>query len=174
MGDIKKQRKMFAKPKNIFDTERIKTENEIARKFGLKNRREIWKARSEVAKIRGRAKELISADVEEQNKFFDKLSRLGFDVKIIADVLALTEEDYLARRLQTFVHKNGLAKTPKEARQLIVHKNILVDGGIVNTPSFFVKKELENKIVLKERTKKAVEQPTEVAEAPVEEQNGKE
>jgi len=71
--------------------------------------------------------------------------------------LALTEENIFARRLQTFVFKKKLAHTIKEARQLIVHKNVLVDGKIVNIPSFVVTLDLENKISLKER--KVKEEP---------------
>ena len=47
-----------------------------------------------------------------------------------------------------------MANTVKGARQLIVHKNVLVDGNIVNIPSFIVTNDLENKIALKERNVK--------------------
>ena len=87
----------------------------------------------------------------EQQAFFDKLNKIGMDVTDISDVLALTEENLFDRRLQTFIFKKKLANTVKMARQLIVHKNILVDGAVVNIPSFVVTKNLEDKIALKER-----------------------
>jgi small subunit ribosomal protein S4 len=149
MGDIKRKRKLFSKPRKKFDSTRIKSENVIVKKFGLKNKREIWKAKSAVSRFRRRAKDLISEDAEKQQKFFEKLNKVGLKVMVISDVLALTEEDLLERRLQTFVYKKKLANSPVQARQLIVHKRVLVDGNVVNIPSFLITRELENKISLK-------------------------
>ena len=146
MGDIKKKRKLFSRPKKLFDSARIKEENVLVKKYGLKNKREIWKAKSGISRYRRRAKQLISSEPEVQKIFFDKLRKLGLKVLTISDVLALTEENLLERRLETFVFKKGLANTPKQARQLIVHKNVLVDGSVVNIPSFIVTLDLEDKI----------------------------
>ena len=121
----------------------------------MKNKREIWKAKSAISRFRKRAKQLISSEPEIQEIFFNKLGKMGIKVLTISDVLALTEENLLERRLETFVFKKGLANTPKQARQLIVHKNVLVDGSVVNIPSFIVTLDLENKILLKERKVKA-------------------
>ena len=118
--------------------------------YGLKNKREIWKAKTAVSNLRRRAKGLIGKDVKEQQIFFDKLIKRGLIVKDISDVLALTEENLFERRLQTVLFKKGMANTVKQSRQLIVHKNVLVDGSVVNIPSFIVTNELENKITLKE------------------------
>ena len=148
MGDIKRKRRAYSKPRQLFDRSRIDAENVIIKRYGLKNKREIWKAKSLVSKFRRRAKDLIASDAEEQKVFFDKLNKLGIGITNISDVLALTENDLLDRRLQTFVVKKELANTPKQARQLIVHKHVLVDGNVVNIPSFWVTSELENKIEL--------------------------
>ncbi len=150
MGDIKRKRKKYTTPKMLFDSERITSENKIIKEFGLKNKKEVWKAKSEISKIRRRAKMLIAKGKEDQKEFFEKLNRLGFKVVDISDVLALTEEDWLGRRLQTFIYKKGFANTPKQARQLIVHKKVLVDENIVNIPSFTVTVDLENKLKIKE------------------------
>ncbi|MFH0808055.1 MAG: 30S ribosomal protein S4 [archaeon] len=151
MGDIKKKRKLFSRPKKLFDRTRMDEENVLVKKYGLKNKREIWKAKTAVSKLRRQAKALISKDIVEQQKFFDKLNRAGMGVHDISDVLALTEEAVFARRLQTFIVKKKLATTVKGARQLIVHKNVLVDGKVVNAPSFVVTIGLEDKLSLKER-----------------------
>jgi small subunit ribosomal protein S4 len=166
MGDIKKKRKMFSRPKKLFDRARMDDENVLVKKYGLKNKREIWKAKTAVSGIRRRAKALIGSDISEQQAFFDKLNKIGMGVSSISDVLALTEENIFERRLQTFVVKKKLATTPKGARQLIVHKNVLVDGKVVNVPSFVVTLDFENKISLKERAVKA-----KVEEAVSEEEN---
>ncbi len=161
MGDIKRKRKMFSRPKKLFDRTRMDEENVLVNKYGLKNKREIWKAKTAVSNLRRRAKGLIGSDIKEQQKFFDKLNKMGMGVTSISDVLALTEEAIFERRLETFVFKKKLATTVKGARQLIVHKNVLVDGRIVNVPSFVVTLDLEDKISLKEKKVKQVEAPVE-------------
>lgn len=151
MGDIKRKRKLFRRPKKLYDRTRMDEENVLVERYGLKNKREIWKAKTAVSKLRRRAKTLISKDMEEQQAFFNKLNKTGLKINNVSDVLALTEEDIFERRLQTFLFRKKMANTVKMARQLIVHKNVLVDGAVVNIPSFVVTKELENKIFIKER-----------------------
>lgn len=176
MGDIKRKRRLYSKPRQLFDRTRIDQENVILRKYGLKNKREIWKTKSLVSKFRRRAKDLIGQDTEHQQEFFNKLNKLGIGVVNTSDILALTENDLLDRRLQTFVVKKGLANTPKQARQLIVHKHVIVDGKIVNVPSFWITLDLENKIEVKPHREKPViaEEPKdEVSEETTEESSEK-
>jgi small subunit ribosomal protein S4 len=45
----------------------------------------------------------------------------------------------LETRLDTMVYRAGFTNTMREARQLVTHKHVLVDGKIVNVPSFQVK-----------------------------------
>jgi len=151
MGDIKKRRRLFSRPRKLFDRARIDAEDVIVQKYGLKNKREIWKAKSAVSRFRRRAKALIGKDMEEQKKHFEKLSKMGLNVTSVSDALALTEENLLNRRLQTVVFRKGLANSPRQARQLIVHKSVSVNGSIVNIPSFLVTRDLEDKISLKIR-----------------------
>ena len=182
MGDIKRKRKMFSRPKKLFDRARIEEEDSLVKRYGLKNKREIWKAKSAVSRFRRRAKQLISSGPEEQQIFFDKLSKMGMGVVTIADVLALTEENLLDRRLQTILFKKGMANTPRQARQLITHKNVLVNGDVVNTPSFIVTADLEGKISLKvkkpkpvvEETSEKIEEGEEVKESEEKEVEGEE
>ncbi|SRR5690554_2736192 len=44
----------------------------------------------------------------------------------------------LESRLDNTVYRMGFAKTRRQARQLVSHKHIVVNGGIVNIPSFQV------------------------------------
>jgi len=138
----------------MFDSARIAAEGDIVKKFGLKNKKEIWKTAARVSELRNRAKKLIPKSEEEKEEFFQRLQAQGLKVSAIAEVLGLTTEDLLNRRLQTIVFKKGLATTALGARQLITHKNILVDGRIVNIPSFMVDENVEKKISLKERKEK--------------------
>ncbi len=72
----------------------------------------------------------------------------------IEDALALEKRDYLNRRLQTVLVSKKLATTPKSARQLITHKKVLVNDNVVDSPSYIVPVELEDKISLKKKNKK--------------------
>ncbi len=169
MGDIKRKKKKFRKPKQPFDKERIDEENQLIRKYGLKNKKEIWKAESQISKLRRRAKDLIPEEDVKKKEFFAKVNKIGFKVGEISDVLGMTKENWLDRRLQTFVFKKKLANNVKQARQLIIHKHVLVNGNVVNIPSFMITTDLENKISLKEG--KRVEKKK--TETKPEEENGK-
>ncbi len=148
---IRKKNK-FSWPRKLYDKSRISSENILVEQYGLKNKREIWKAEAKVKYFRNRAKFLIGADSEEQNKFFTKLNSLGLPVKSIADVLALNKEDILRRRLSTIVWKKQIANTARHARQMIVHRKIAVNGRIVDVPSFLVPITEETTIFAKKET----------------------
>lgn len=150
-----RKHKKFSKPKKAFDSQRIEEENQIVTRYGLKNKREIWKAKAKLEIIRNTAKSLIGSDEEKQEKFLVKLRGLGFNVKTTVDVLALTEEDILKRRLQTVILNKRLATTPKGARQLITHKHISINEKIVAVPSYTVplNEESKIKVLLKKRQK---------------------
>ena len=154
----KRKHKQYKKPKRPFDKVRIDEENVLTKKYGLKNKKEVWKADSEIEKIRKQAKLLLTKTDEEQKKFLERLKKKGLNVGNIADVLALDKEDYLKRRLQSVIVEKKLTTTPKQARQFIVHKHITINGKIVNIPSYVVKTEEEDKIQLnvvrKEKVKK--------------------
>ena len=146
---MKRKHKTYSRPKRPFDKTRIDEEAGIKKSFGLKNKKEIWKADAQIRTIRTRAKKLIGAEESEQKALFERLNKQGFKVESIADVLGLEKADYLNRRLQTFVVGKGLASTQKGARQLIVHKKVLVNGKVVDSPSYIVPVEFEDKIKLK-------------------------
>ena len=155
MGDIKRRRKLFSRPRKPFDSKRMQEENILVEKYGLKNKKEIWKAVSKASKMRRQAKELIGKSETEQREFFERLNKMGLNVVKISDVLAIRSEDLFERRLQTVVFKKKLASTPKQARQFITHKKVLVNGRAVNIPSFIVTRNLEDKISLKTKRIKA-------------------
>lgn len=148
---MKRKHKTYSRPKRPFDKVRIDEEAIIKKEFGLKNKREIWKADARVKEIRGKAKKLISASEEDKQAFFSRLKKIGFKVNSISDVLSLDKKDYLRRRLQTFLVDKKFATTPKSARQLITHKKVLIDGESNNSPSYIVPVNMENKIQLKPR-----------------------
>lgn len=143
-----RKKKIFNKPRKPYDKPRIEEENVLIKKYGLKNKREIWKADFAIGKIRNIAKKLIAADEEEKQAFIGRQKAHGFEVETIADVLGLDKEDYLKRRLQSVVVKKKLATTPNQARQFITHKHVTISGNILNSPSHLTTIEEENSIKL--------------------------
>ena len=148
---MRRQHKKYQRPKNLFNKERILEEKIIVKNYGLKNKREIWKAEAFIAKIRRTAKQLLTKEESVQELFLEKLRKMGLADKKskIDDVLDLKKENVLDRRLQTIVFKKGMAKTSKHSRQLIIHRQILIEDEIVNIPSFIVPVSKENLIKLK-------------------------
>jgi len=158
---IRKKNK-YQKPRKAFELTRIKEENALVIKYGLKNKKEIWKTLAKVNYYRGRAKALAKLPLEKQEVLFNKLKAIGLKTDTTADVLDLKVENLLDRRLPTIVVKKKLTTTLKHARQLVTHKKILVEGKVVNSPSYLVPVSQENSITLKQKIK----QPK--AETPVE------
>lgn len=132
----------------MFDATLIKEENDLIKKYGLKSRREVWRAGFAIRKIRDVAKKLITAADKEKHEFVVRQNAKGFNVANIADVLALSKEDYLKRRLQSIVVAKKLAMTHKQARQLITHKHITINGLKINSPSHLTTIEEENNMEL--------------------------
>ena len=152
MGDPRKQRKKYKGPNHPWQRKRIEEERIIKKEYGLKNKKEIWKASSILRRSNIQAKKLISeknkgnpqAEIEEK-QLIGRLYKLGLlneDAKL-DDVLSLELKDILNRRLQTFVYKKGLCLTPKQARQFIVHGCIFVNGRKISVPSYLVGREEE-------------------------------
>lgn len=154
MGDPKKQHKKFSRPRTPFDKTRIREEKNLIKKYGLKNKKEIWRSESYIDRIRAQAKKLI-LQPEQQEIFIRRLVKLGLinSNATIDDILALTKEKLLERRFQTIVFKKGFAKTPKEARQLITHKKVKIGDRTVDVPGYVVKTEEEDKISLIKKEK---------------------
>ena len=112
--------------------------------FGLRNKRELWKAQTQLSSVRKQARTLLAATqavrLREEKKLLDSLIRKGLihDPATLDDILSLTVEDMLARRLQSMVFKKGMALSPLHARQLIVHGHIMVGGRIITVPGYEV------------------------------------
>jgi small subunit ribosomal protein S4 len=60
----------------------------------------------------------------------------------------------LERRLDNVVYRMGFGSTRSEARQLVSHKGILVNGRVVNIPSYAVS--AEDQVEVREKAKKQV------------------
>lgn len=147
MGDPRRLRKRWAAPLKRFDLGRIEEERKILSEFGIPNRKQLRKMEGVLRVLRGRVKSIVGLPAEEQKaegqKLINKLAELGIinsaDVSI-DEVLSIGIRNILERRLQTQVYKQNLANTVKQARQLILHSKIKVNGKFVTSPSYLVKK----------------------------------
>lgn len=150
---VKKLKKTYETPNEGWNEERIQREEELMEEYGLKNKKEIYKAQSELRSFRREARKLVSEDddseqVQEIKKRAHDLGLVKGDAEL-EDLFTLNVTDFLDRRLQTAVNRRGYADTAKEARQLVVHGHVYVDGQRVNIPSYLLTKEEEKKVELR-------------------------
>ena len=152
MGDPKKNRKRYSAPADPWEADRIKRDKELRREYGLRNMRELWRINSLLSKYKRQAKKCAAGTTEqlekEKKQLLDNLSKYGLlpAEASLDDVLGLTVENLLDRRLQTLVYKKKLAGTIRQARQLIVHGHVMVDGKKVTVPSYMMTLESEGLI----------------------------
>ena len=154
MGDPKKSRKVWKKPKRPLNYDLKMDELKTLGTFGLKTKRELWKTQTELSRVRLQARSLLALRQEERKRkepiLIQSLTKIGLvdESSTLDDVLNLQVNDLLARRLQTIVQKNLFFKTPYQARQAIVHGHVMIGDDIITIPSYVVKTEEETKIHL--------------------------
>lgn len=152
MGDPRKHRRKYSKPGHPWQKERIDRESKLSEDYGLKNKKELWRHDSMLKQFKIQAKDLISrsdkqAEIEKGlfMKRLEKLSLLQSNSKL-EKVLELKLENLLDRRLQTMLVKKGLARTMSQARQFVVHGHILINGKLIDVPSYLLSASEESAI----------------------------
>lgn len=152
MGDPRKLRKKYSTPKQPWNKEKILEERKLMSAYGLKNKKEIYRIDKTVGKYKYIARKLVGKPPAErkaeEEKVLAKLTSLGVlkPNATLDDVLTLKNEDFLERRLQTFIWKKGFSATVKQARQLITHGYISLNGEKITVPSILVRQQDENLI----------------------------
>ncbi|MFB6190948.1 MAG: 30S ribosomal protein S4 [Candidatus Nanohaloarchaea archaeon] len=149
---VKKLKKQYDTPNEGWDEERINREIQLMDDYGLKNKREIYKAQSQLRDLRQEARDLVASENEtERKELIEKANRLGLvrDNAELEEILSLNLTDLLDRRLQTAVNRRGYTDTVREARQLVVHGHVYVDGQRVNVPGYLLTQEEEKKVEVK-------------------------
>lgn len=154
MGDPKKARKKYSRPRNPWRADQLAQELYLLGNFGLRNKRELWRAETELSSMRKQARTLLAATeqvrLREEKKLLDSLRRRGLVAEgaSLDDILSLTVEDVLGRRLQTMVFKKGMAVSPLHARQLVTHGHVVVGRRTVTIPGYGVSRQEEGEIKL--------------------------
>jgi len=153
MGDPKKQRKKFDTPRFRWRKDILQEELKLIGQYGLRNKHELWRHKTMLSKTRGIARSLIGKTPEErvkmENELLTRLKKLGIltETAVLDNVLDLSIEDLLERRLQTIVFRKGLARTAFQSRQLITHGHVTVGNRRVTVPSYTVSKQEEPNII---------------------------
>ncbi|MEW6593122.1 MAG: 30S ribosomal protein S4, partial [Candidatus Hadarchaeota archaeon] len=149
---MKRQRQKYQKPSHPWQRERMDSEDKLLREFGLRRKREIWKTQTILRNLRRQARRLLTASGPqarlETRQMLKRLQKLGLvgDNATLDDVLGLTVDKLLGRYLQILVHRKGMAKTPRQARQMVLHGKVKIGGRKVKVPSYLVTVEEEPKI----------------------------
>lgn len=155
MGHPKFARPKYDTPPHPWKADRIEEEHAIRNNHGLKNMTEIWKAKSQLRRHRRQAMKLIgrvdtseghfAREKEDLLRSLHSKGLIGSDA-IIDDILSLSAEDILNRRLQAQVYYKGLACSMKQARQLVTHGQICIGEQKVTVPSYPVSRDEEEHI----------------------------
>ena len=158
MGDPRKPRKSFQTPRHPWRKDQLEEELHLVGEYGLRNKRELRRHETDLSQIRGIARTLLGAEEERRVKlerpYISHLARLGIlpETATVDNILDLNVKDLMERRLQTIVHRTGLAKSIHQARQFVIHGHISVAGDIVTVPSYTVHRDQESRIAFHQRS----------------------
>jgi small subunit ribosomal protein S4 len=141
---MKRQRKKYLRPSHPWEKERMDAEDKLLCQYGLNRKEEIWRTEAMLKNFRRQARHLLTASglqaELEAKQLLSRLRRLGLvgEGALLDDVLGLNTENLLERRLQTLIYRKGLAQTPQQARQLVLHGHIAIAGKRISVPSYLV------------------------------------
>jgi small subunit ribosomal protein S4 len=149
MGDPKKKHKLYTTPRHPYDTARLGEELKLLGVYGLRNKRELWRIRTELSTMRRRAREMLSMDpierAEREKDMIRKLHSLGLiqERATLEEILEMSVQDLMERRLQTVLYRRGMANSLYQARQLITHGHVAIGGRKVRSPGYLVRRDEE-------------------------------
>jgi small subunit ribosomal protein S4 len=152
VGDPKRPRRKYEMPRYPWSKPQLDAELRLLGEYGLRNKHELRRHHATLSKYRSLARELLAMPTQERLKIEKELLSKLQSYSIVPEganidnVLDLSVETILDRRLQSVVLKRGLARTPQQARQLITHGHIAVRGRKVTSPGYLVKQLEEQEI----------------------------
>ena len=161
MGHPRFSKRRWQGPKHPWRSERIAEEKQLILNYGLGNgkgiggHREIWKARSRLRRWRrnamkliGRVDSTVGHFAREKEDLIHSLQRRGLlgDGAQIDDVLRLSVDHVLARRLQSQVYFKGLAASMSQAPQQLVHNHISIGDQVTTVPGYIISRTDEEQL----------------------------
>jgi len=155
MGSIKRLTNKYETPGHPWRKERIDTERQLRKQFGLKNTRELWKVESKLKSFKDQIKSFATMSQSqaalEKQQLIKRLEKFGImpEDGNLETVLGYTPEVLLNRRLQTIVLKKKYCRTMRQARQFITHRHVLVKDKCVTAPGYLVTVSDESSISFK-------------------------
>ncbi|MBI3052164.1 30S ribosomal protein S4 [Candidatus Woesearchaeota archaeon] len=157
MGDPRKIKRKYSTPSHLWQKARIDDERALITEYGLSNKREIWKASSQLKTFTSQAKRLIAEKTlqsgRESEQLLSRLSSLGLlRSRSLESVLDITIKNILDRRLQSLLVRKSLARTSSQSRQMITHSHVVVGNRKVTSPSYLVRTDEEDKIGFAEKS----------------------
>jgi len=153
--DYRLASKTSKSPRRPYEKERLDRELKLCGIYGLRNKREIHRVHTALAKMRAVARQLLTLPEKDPKRLFEghallrRLNRYGLlseSEQKLDFVLGLTHERFMDRRLQTRVFSSGLAKSIHHARVLIRQRHIRVGKQLVNNPGFMCRVESDKHI----------------------------
>ena len=144
MGDPRRIKNKYKTPIHPWEKLRLEAERPLMKEYGLVNKKELWKVSSKLKNFKDTAKKLVASKSEqalvEKKQMVERMKSYGLiNTEELDEILGLEIQQLLSRRLQTVVFKKGLARSVKQARQMIVHRHISVNGIKVTAPGYLVK-----------------------------------
>ncbi len=155
MGDPRRMKRTWTGPKNPWRTEDLREALRLIGEYGLRNKKELYKAASIAREYRKQARGMLAlTDAERvtvEKALVLRLFKRGlikYENATSDTILSLTSKDVLERRLQTVVYRKGLAQTIHQARQMVAHGHIVLGDRVVNIPGYLVSTSDEEKIAI--------------------------
>jgi len=125
---------LYTTPKRPYDFANLEAELKLVGAYGLRNKRELWSHKTELSTLRRRAREIVSMGIAEREQVEAELLGRLHKLDLIPergnldDILGLSVQDLMERRLQTVLFRKGMAKSFFQSRQLISHGHIAIGG----------------------------------------------
>ena len=144
MGDPRRIKNKYDTPIHPWEKLRLEAEKPLMKEYGLVNKKELWKISSKLKNFKDTAKKLVASKstqaVAEKKQMVERMKSYGLiTTDALDEILSLEIQQLLDRRLQTVVFKKGLARSVKQARQMITHRHIAINGVKVTAPGYLVK-----------------------------------
>lgn len=176
MGAPPRLRRKYEVPRKAWEKERLEKERELVDTYGIRRKRELRHMESVLRNLKRGARGLIGKpNAAEEQALVEKAKKLGLvsEYATLDSILSLTIESVLERRLQTQLLKRGMANSPEQARQFIVHGHVRVAGQKITSPAYLVKRGEDGQIAFAEKSSLARLRPAKPSKVETKVETGK-